>query len=168
MRSEVVLIFLFSVATAVALLTRRLKVPYTVALVVAGVVLGAVQVIEPPRLTKELLYTVFLPGLVFEAAFHLDVRKFWQNKLAIIALAVPGVAAAIAVTGLSLPPLAGALNLAAGFSFRHALVFAALIAATDPIAVVALFRSLGAPRRLAVLIEAESLLNDATAVAFLP
>ncbi len=166
MRSEVVLLFLFSVATAVALLTRRLKVPYTVALVVAGVVLGTVQVIEPPHLTKELLYTVFLPGLVFEAAFHIDFRKFWQNKLAIIALAVPGVAAAIAVTGLLLPPLLGGLRLAAGFSLGGALVFAALIAATDPIAVVALFRSLGAPRRLAILIEAESLLNDGTAVVF--
>lgn len=166
MRSEVVLLFLFSIATAVALLTRRLKVPYTVALVVAGVVLGTVQVIEPPHLTKELLYTVFLPGLVFEAAFHIDFGKFWQNKLAIFALAVPGVAAAIAVTGVLVPPLLSVLHRAPGFTLGGALVFAALIAATDPIAVVALFRSLGAPRRLSILIEAESLLNDGTAVVF--
>ena len=57
---------------------------------VAGVTLGAVGAIEPPHLTKELLYAVFLPGLVFEAAFHLDFQKFWQNKLAISSLAVPG------------------------------------------------------------------------------
>jgi CPA1 family monovalent cation:H+ antiporter len=166
MHGEFLFVALFSIATAVALLARWFKVPYTVALVVAGLGLGAVHVIEPPHLTKELLYTVFLPGLIFEAAFHLDFQKFWANKLAIHILAVPGVAIAIVVTALILQPLAGALHLIAGFSLKYALIFAALLAATDPIAVVALFRNLGAPKRLTVLIEAESLLNDGTAVVF--
>ena len=61
-------------------------------------------VIDPPHLTKELLYAVFLPGLVFEAAFHLDFQKFWQNKVAISSLAVPGVAAAIGLTSILLQP----------------------------------------------------------------
>jgi len=166
MHFEAVFVTLFAVATAVALAARWLKVPYTVALVVAGLVLGTVRAIEPPHLTKELLYAIFLPGLVFEAAFHLDFQKFWQNKLAIHALAVPGVAAAIGLTALLLQPVANALHFVDGFTFSHALVFAALIAATDPIAVVALFKSLGAPKRLAVLVEGESLLNDGTAVVF--
>ena len=166
MQFEAVFVTLFAVATAVALAARWLKVPYTVALVVAGLVLGTVRAIEPPHLTKELLYSLFLPGLVFEAAFHLDFQKFWQNKLAIHSLAVPGVAAAILLTAILLQPVANALHFVDGFSLRHALVFAALIAATDPIAVVALFKSLGAPSRLAVLVEGESLLNDGTAVVF--
>lgn len=163
---EVIIVTLFSVATAVALVARWINVPYTVALVVAGVVLGSVHLIEPPHLTKELLYSVFLPGLVFEAAFHLDFQKFWQNKLAIHALAVPGVAAAIGLTAVLLQPVVNGLHFVDGFAIRHALVFAAIIAATDPIAVVALFKTLGAPRRLAVLVEGESLLNDGTAVVF--
>jgi CPA1 family monovalent cation:H+ antiporter len=109
---------------------------------------------------------VFLPGLIFEAAFHLDALKFWQNKLAIHALAIPGVAAAIGLTAVMLQPVVSVLHVADGFGLRHALVFASLIAATDPIAVVALFKSLGVPKRLAVLVEGESLLNDGTAVVF--
>lgn len=161
---EVLLVTLFSVATAVAIAARWLKIPYTVALVVAGLLLGTAHAIEPPHLTKELLYSVFLPGLIFEAAFHLDFQKFWQNKLAIISLAVPGVAAAVGVTALLLAPVMHALHFTEGFALRHALVFAALIASTDPIAVISIFKSVGVPKRLAVLVEGESLLNDGTAV----
>jgi CPA1 family monovalent cation:H+ antiporter len=161
---EVLFVALFSVATAVALAARRFKAPYTVALVAAGVLLGSVRAFDPPHLTKELLYAVFLPGLLFEAAFHLEFRKFWRNKLAIHALAIPGLGAAVALTAVILAPAADALHFVHGFTLLHGAVFAALIAATDPIAVVALFKSLGAPKRLATLVEGESLLNDGTAV----
>lgn len=164
MRFETVFVTLFSVATAVALLARWLKVPYTIALVVAGLLLGTVHALEPPHLTKELLFSVFLPGLIFEAAFHLDVATFWRNKLTINALAVPGVILAIALTALLFWPAVGTLGLLPGLRLSHALCFAALISATDPIAVVALFKRLGAPPRLTLLIESESLLNDGTAV----
>jgi monovalent cation:H+ antiporter, CPA1 family len=164
MHFETIFVTLFAVATAVALAARWLRVPYTVALVGAGLVLGTAHAFQPPRLTKELLYAVFLPGLLFEAAFHLEFRKFWQNKITIFALAVPGVVAAIGLTAVILAPTANALHFVNGFTMAHALVFAALIAATDPIAVVALFKSLGAPKRLNVLVEGESLLNDGTAV----
>lgn len=167
MHFEFALIALFSVATAVALVARRFKVPYTVALVVAGLALGRTAFLHPPPLTKELLYAVFLPGLVFEAAFSLEFKKFWQNKLTINALAVPGLVVAIGLTSVLLVPLANGLHFIDGFEWKHALVFAALIAATDPIAVVSLFKSLGAPKRLGVLVEGESLLNDGTAVVFL-
>lgn len=164
MRFEVVFLSLFAVATAVALVARWVRVPYTVALVVAGLLLGTTHAFPAPHLTKELLYAVFLPGLLFEAAFHLEFKKFWQNKIAIHALAVPGVVAAIGLTAILIVPVANALHFVDNFYLSHALVFAALIAATDPIAVVALFKSLGAPKRLAILVEGESLLNDGTAV----
>lgn len=164
MHFEIVFVTLFAVATAVALTARWLRVPYTVALVGAGLILGTAHAFEPPHLTKDLLYAVFLPGLLFEAAFHLEFRRFWQNKIAIHALAVPGVVAAIALTAVILAPVANALHFVDGFTLAHGFVFAALIAATDPIAVVALFKSLGAPKRLNVLVEGESLLNDGTAV----
>jgi CPA1 family monovalent cation:H+ antiporter len=152
------------VATAVAIAARRLRIPYTVALVLAGLVLGALHVIEPPNLTKDILFAIFLPGLLFEAAFHLDFRDFWENRGAILGLAVPGVVAAIGLTAVILTPVANTLAIERDFTWHYALVFGAVVAATDPIAVVALFKSLGAPKRLSVLVEGESLLNDGTAI----
>lgn len=160
-------IVLFSIATAVAIAVRRSRVPYTVALVLVGLVLGALRIIEPPHLTKQLLFTVFLPGLLFEAAFNLDAGEFWRNRVAISSLAIPGVLVAIALTALIVTPVLGALALEHAFTIEHGLVFGALVAATDPIAVVGLFRTLNAPSRLATLVDGESLLNDGTAIVLL-
>ncbi len=164
MHLDLVFVLLFAIATGVALTARWLKVPYTVALVLAGLVIGAGHWMAPPHLSKSLLFAVFLPGLLFEAAFHLDSRKYWANKLAIHGLAVPGVVVAICVTAFMLYPVVQGLGLEHGFGLIDSFVFAGMVAATDPIAVVALFKSLGAPERLSVLVEGESLLNDGTAV----
>ncbi len=156
-------LILLTVATLVAASSRRLRIPYTIALVAVGLLLGAFGRIDAPQLDKELLFAVFLPGLLFEAAYHLKSDEFWRNKVAIILLAVPGVIVSIGLTALL---VLGAVS--AGWlttiGWRQALVFASLIAATDPVAVVALFRELGVDRRLQVLFEGESLLNDGTAV----
>jgi CPA1 family monovalent cation:H+ antiporter len=128
--------------------------------------LGLLHAFEPPHLTQRLLFTIFLPGLLFEAAYHMPFRAFWRNRTTIFSLAIPGVAAAIGLTALILASVAGTFPVLSGFDWRHALVFGALIAATDPIAVVALFKTLGVPKRLAMLVEGESLLNDGTAIVF--
>lgn len=164
MHFELAFVLIFSIATAVAIAARYFKFPYTVALVMAGLLLGTVHAFEPPHLTKELLFAIILPGLLFEAAFHVEFRKFWKNKLAIHSMAIPGLAAAGALTALLLAPVVEGLEFVQGFGFIHALVFAAVIVSTDPIAVVGLFKALGAPKRLAILVEGESLLNDGTAV----
>jgi CPA1 family monovalent cation:H+ antiporter len=164
MNFELAFVLIFSIATAVAIAARYFKFPYTVALVVAGLTLGAVHIFEPPHLTKGLLFAIILPGLLFEAAFHVEFRKFWKNKLAIHSMAIPGVAASGAITALILAPVVQGLDFVQGFGFIHAMVFASVIVSTDPIAVVGLFKALGAPKRLAILVEGESLLNDGTAV----
>ncbi len=166
METETILILLFVVATAVAIAVQRLAVPYTVALVLTGLILGLLKAFEAPHLTKALLFGVFLPGLLFEAAYHIEFKQFWRNRLAISSLALPGVAAAIALTALILPTVANALHFVNDFSWKHALVFGAIISATDPIAVAAIFRNMGVPQRLSVLLEGESLLNDGTAIVF--
>jgi Na+:H+ antiporter len=160
MHNEAVFVLLFVIATAVAIAVRRFRIPYTVALVIAGLGLGLIHAFKAPVLSKELLFSVFLPGLVFEAAFHIEFKEFWRNRLAVVSLAVPGVIAATALTAFILTPVA------ARFNWHYALVFGALISATDPIAVVAIFKNLGAPKRLAVLLDGESLLNDGTAIVF--
>lgn len=164
MSGDGVFVLLLVVATAVAIASRRLQIPYTAALVIAGLTLGALHAFEVPHLTKELLFSVFVPGLLFEAAFHVDAGEFWRNRLTVIGLAVPGVVAAIAATSLLLVQVADHLEFVKDFDWHTALIFGALIAATDPIAVVGLFKTLGAPPRLSLLVEGESLLNDGTAI----
>lgn len=158
-----VFVLLFTLATAVALIARRLKLPYTLALVFAGLALGPTHLVHPPRLDQELLYALFLPGLLFEASYHLKFEELRRNKARILALALPGVVAGMLIIA-SMLVLAGRSGLSTAIGFGRALVFAAIISATDPIAVVALFREIGAPRLLSVLVEGESLLNDGTAV----
>ena len=165
MENASVFLLLFIIATTVAIGVRRFHIPYTAALVLAGLVLGLGHFLNPPHLTKNLLFTVFLPGLIFEAAFHLEFHQFWRNRITILSLAVPGVAAAVILTTLFLTPVSG-LVAVEGFTWQYALIFGALIAATDPIAVVATFKTLGVPKRLSVIIEGESLINDGTGIVF--
>lgn len=159
---DLTLILLMGIAMIVAVLSQRLRLPYTVVLVLAGLILGGFRLIQPLHLTRELLFSVFLPGLLFEAAFHLDFTAFRRHGITALFLAVPGVVAAMFLTGAILVAVSpfGVVER----PWILALVFGALIAATDPIAVVALFRSLGAPARLSALLEGESLLNDGTSV----
>lgn len=159
------IVLLLVVSAIVAVVARKLDIPYSIALVVAGLVLGLTGMLHPPALTKELLFAVFLPGLIFEAAVELDADEFWRNRFTIFSLALPGVILATPIVAAGL--VVALASTSVPISWGPAFVFATLIAATDPIAVVSLVRSLGAPTRLGVLIEGESLLNDGTAaVAF--
>jgi CPA1 family monovalent cation:H+ antiporter len=161
-------VLLLSIATLVSVVARQLRMPYTVALVVTGLALGSTHAIPAPPLTRELMFTLVLPGLLFEAAFDLEIEEMRRDGLTLASLAVPGVIAAIVIVVFTLGPaieLFGASP--AGIPGRQAaLLFASLIAATDPVAVVSLFRALDAPRRLQVIVEGESLLNDGTAIIF--
>ena len=161
------LVVLFCIATATAVAVRRLRIPYTVALVIVGLAIGALHVVDAPKLTKELLFTVFLPGLLFEAAFHIEPAAFRRMWVAVTALAIPGVVAAVAITAALVIVSLRGLSIVPDFTWGAALIFAAIVAATDPVAVTALFRQLSAPGDLLVLVEGESLLNDGTSIVFL-
>ncbi len=154
--SEEILIVLLLVASVVALMAARLRMPYTVGLVLIGLGLTFVPSLHF-EVSPEIILFVLVPPLIFEAAFHIrldDLRRDWQT---ILLLAVVGVLINTFI-------VAGIISWGTGMSLTIALVFGALIAATDPVAVVALFRKLGAPRRLQVLLEGESLFNDGTAI----
>ena len=155
-RTVTLIIELLLVAALVAILVRRLRIPYTVALVVAGLAITLRQPLQL-NLTPELFLIVFLPPLVFEAAFHINLSSLRRDLLPIALLAGPGVILTMLIVG-------GLLAQTTRLSLPIALVFGALISATDPVSVVALFRRLGVPRRLGVLVESESLLNDGTAI----
>jgi len=147
-------------ASIAAILSRRLRIPYSVGLVAAGMVLTLLPVSIAVPLSRELIFTFFLPPLVFQAAIELKWRYFRRNLPATLLLAFPGVVIAAAV-------VACGTHLLLGWSWLGASLFGVLIAATDPVSVIAAFKEMKAQPRLSLLVESESLLNDgAAAVAF--
>lgn len=162
---ELVLLLLLAIS-AVALFTSRWKIPYTIALVFAGFAIDLFHVPikevagNAQLLTPDVIFVLFLPALLFESALNLEIKLLRGNLWPIVLLAVVGVAVATAITGF-------AVHQFLGLPVMTALLFGALISATDPIAVIALFRDLGVSKRLGVIVEGESLFNDGTAaVAF--
>lgn len=159
----VLLLLLAAVATSA--LARRLRLPFSVLLVLAGIVLGQAARLAPEalaplsefHLSAELILFVFLPTLVFESAFHLEARQLRDNLVPILALAIPGLLISTSLIG-------AIVWFATDLSPISALLLGAILSATDPVAVIALFQRLGAPARLTVLVEGESLFNDATAI----
>lgn len=158
------ILVLLLVGSVVGATARWFRLPYTLALVVAGAALGFLdhETVHSIGLTGDLLFSFLLPALLFEASFHLNARDFLRNAPAILLLAVPGVLIAVAATGAVLYVAIGATG--RDFGVGAALLFAAMISATDPVSVLALFRTLGVERRLYLVVEGESLLNDGVAV----
>lgn len=154
--AEIIIVVLMLVATVVAILIRRVRLPYTVSLVLVGLLIAAWRPVTV-AVTPELILAIFVPPLVFEAAFHLDFHLLRSTLASIVFLAVPGVIVTAILVG-------GVVALGAGLPVGPAIVFGALISATDPVAVVSLFRALGVPERLGVAVEGESLFNDGTAI----
>jgi CPA1 family monovalent cation:H+ antiporter len=147
---------LLSVASLVAMLCQRLRLPYSVGLVLAGIGLALSPFRLDLPLSRDLIFMVFLPPLIFEAALHLKWRDFMRDLPVTTLLAFPGVAIATAV-------VATGAHLLLGWSWIAAGLFGGLIAATDPVSVIAAFREMKAEPRLGRLVETESLLNDGTA-----
>jgi CPA1 family monovalent cation:H+ antiporter len=168
---EIIILLLF-IATLVGLITRRFRLPYTVGLVLMGLLLGFVNrpgsqempaaisslidLVEN-QITPQLIVGLLVTPLIFEAAFHLRWESLRRDLRFILALAIPGVILTTLLVG-------GIIYVGTSYSLVMAMLFGSLMAATDPVAVVALFRTLGVPKRLQMLMEGESLFNDGTAI----
>ena len=137
---------------------RAPAVPYQVVLAAAGVLLGLVPGLPLPRIGPELLLLAFVPGLVFEASLSLDLNELRRRALPVTLLATVGVFVGVFV-------MAALLRFGLGFAWPSAFVLGAIVAATDPIAVVSVLRRLRAPGGLTAILEGESLFNDGTGVA---
>ncbi len=147
---------LLGLAMIVAILARRLRLPYTVGLVLTGLALALTRVDLGVALTHDVIFDVILPPLLFEAAISIPWSELRRDLALVLALATLGVALCAAVVAAGLTALLG-------WPVGSALAFGALIAATDPIAVIALLRETGLKGRLRLVIEAESLINDGVA-----
>lgn len=158
------LILLVGIGMAALVAFRRLTIPYTVILVALGMLIREGMEIWPGLMifksihpTPELILFVLLPALIFESGLNLDARRVFRNLPPILTMAIPALFLSTALVGV-------ALWWGLGMDLKMALLYGALISATDPVAVISIFKELGAPRRLMALVEGESLLNDATAI----
>ncbi len=147
-----------------AAIFRKIPIPYTVLLVLLGAALqliveqvGGIDAVSRVSLTPDIILFIFLPALIFEAGLGMQARQLAQDIAPILMLAIPALLISTFLVGYGLAWLSG-------IPLGIALIFGALISATDPIAVIALFKELGAPRRLTILVEGESLFNDAAAI----
>jgi monovalent cation:H+ antiporter, CPA1 family len=159
------LILLLVAASVIAVVARRARIPYTVALVAGGLLLSLLRVpflsplqpnLRPNWLTPDVILILFLPALVFEGSVKLDRRDLLRDASPLLILANIGVLVATLITGFL-------VHWALGLPLLIALLFGAIISATDPISVLAIFKDLRMSKRLSVIIEGESLLNDGTA-----
>ena len=151
---------LLFVACLVAIISRRIGLPYAVGLVTAGIGLSLVGYHSRIELTPELIFTFLLPPLVFEAALHLGWRQFRREAPLVLSMAFVG-------TLLSAGVVAAGMHWLAGWGWPASMLFGSLIAATDPVSVIAMMKEQKAEPRLRFLMESESLVNDgAAAVLF--
>lgn len=167
------LLVLLVIASGLFFAAKHTRIPYTVLLVLVGLLIVPLSqlpwlrdifgFLDDFKLTPELLFYIFLPVLIFESGFNMNIRKMLESSWTIGALAIGGLlisAFGIAAALYVLLPLVGI-----ELPFIMALLFGAIISATDPVAVLALFKEFGAPKRLTMIFEGESLFNDGTAVA---
>lgn len=161
------IIALLLIISGVAIATRPLRLPYPIALVIAGLLIGALirqplpflrdLPLEQITLTPHLILVLFLPALLFEASLHIEASRLRRWLLPITVLAVPGVLITAGIVGV-------VLHWLVGIDWLTAMLFGAIVSATDPIAVIAIFKRLGAPHDLELIVEGESLFNDGTAI----
>ncbi len=154
---------LLAAAVLLGVFARRVRLQLTVVLAVVGFLagwLGEPLGIESPlrgEEFEEVLIFLFLPVLIFAAALGISTRAFFRNLGPILVLAIVAFLVSAVLVG-------GALSLGLSIPLTAALLFGALISATDPVAVVAIFRQLGVPERLLTIVEGESMLNDGVAI----
>jgi Na+/H+ antiporter len=154
---EVVLAALFVAVAGLSTLARRLAVPYPILLVPGGLALGFIPGIPTVELDPELVFAIFLPPLLYHAAFFADLRSLRADARAISLTSVGLVLATMAAVAV----LAHGLM---GVPWAIAFALGAIVSPTDPVAATTVMRRLGAPRRIVHLVEGESLVNDATAL----
>jgi CPA1 family monovalent cation:H+ antiporter len=156
---------LLFVAAVSAVVTQRIRFPYTVGLVVIGVAVAffaddypdLAHALDTLKLEPVMIMFLFIPILIFESAFNMDVPVLMRNLIPSLTLAGPGLLLSTALIG-------SLIHLLTPLPLESALIFGCLISATDPVAVIALFKDVGAPKRLNTLMEGESVFNDATAI----
>jgi CPA1 family monovalent cation:H+ antiporter len=150
-------IALMLIASGVAVASRYIKVPYTIALVLVGFFVGILRVFPEIKLSEDLIFLLILPPLLFEGALNMDIGNLKENIKPISILALIGVLISVIFTGY-------AISILLSLPLSISLLFGAMISPTDPVSVLSTFKKLGADKKLTTIIEGESILNDGTGI----
>lgn len=154
------LVLITFVGAIVAIVARRLRIPYTIGLVVAGILIAFLPLGINIPFSKQFIFDVLLPPLIFEAALYIDWKELRKDLPVVAIFATAGVVLSAAVTAVI-------MHLTTGWIWSGTILFGVLIAATDPVSIIATFKEANVTGRIRLLVEAESLFNDSTAaVAF--
>ncbi|HEX6110025.1 MAG TPA: sodium:proton antiporter [Ktedonobacteraceae bacterium] len=153
-----IIVILLGVTLIVALTSRRLRLPYTLLLVLVGLVIGILPVFIEVHLDPNIVLFLFLPALLFEGAWNVEIEHLVADWLPVLLLAVPGLV-------LSLTLVAVVMHWGIGLPWLLALLLGAMVSPTDPVAVISLLRQLGMADRLRTIVEGESLFNDGLGAA---
>jgi CPA1 family monovalent cation:H+ antiporter len=154
--SEIQFLTLLTVAAGIAVAVKFIRLPYTIALVIGGL-LVSLSAVGPYHLTEELILFIFLPPLLFEGAIHFELTGLRRNIKTIGVLAFPGLILSGFLAGLLIQRITG-------LPVTVALLVGVMITPTDPISVLALFKKLGISKRLSMIVEGESVFNDGTGI----
>lgn len=152
-----ILLILIMVTCGVALVVKWIRLPYAICLVLVGLLIGLFHLLPPVTMTPDLILVIFLPSILFEASWNFNLKALKESFKPIFAFATLGVVISSVMIALVLRHLIG-MDIVTG------LMFGAMVSATDPISVLALFKRLGVDRRLTTILEGESLFNDGTAL----
>ncbi|HEV2653730.1 MAG TPA: cation:proton antiporter [Ktedonobacteraceae bacterium] len=152
------LVLLLVITLAVALISRPLRLPYTLVLVVVGLIIGVSPLLPNVSLNPNVVLFLFLPALLFEGAWNVDVQQLIADWPVVLLLSVPGLLLSVLV-------VAALLHWTLGLPWLLVLLLGAMISPTDPIAVLALLRQMGLSDRLRTIVEGESLFNDGVGAA---
>lgn len=152
------IVVLLIITLFVALISRPVRLPYTLVLVIVGLLMGLLRILPQVHFDPNAVLFLFLPALLFEGAWNVDVKLLLADWLPVVLLAVPGLL-------LSLIIVAALVHLGIGLPWLLALLLGAMVAPTDPVAVLSLLRKLGLSERLRVIVEGESLFNDGVGAA---
>ncbi len=150
------LIVLLLASCSIAIVAEYLKFPYTTALVLFGLAVSVLGLLPEITLTKELVFYLILPPLLFEGSLNMDIDVLRENSVTIAILSTLGVIASVLFVS--------ALLTLAGMDLKEALLFGAMISPTDPVSVLAAFRGAKRARRISAILEGESIMNDGTSV----
>ncbi len=153
-----ILIILLIVTLLVALLSRLWRIPYTLLLVIVGFIVGLIPFLPHEHIDPNLVLYVFIPALLFEGAWNAELDRLEADWLPIMLLAIPGMVISLLVVAI-------VLHFGIALDWLLALLVGAIVAPTDPVAVISLFQQLGVPDRLRILVDGESIFNDGTAGA---
>ncbi|HEC80189.1 MAG TPA: hypothetical protein ENI43_02925, partial [Firmicutes bacterium] len=150
-------ILILIIISSVVILSSYIRIPYQIALLIVGLIVGFLDILPPINLSPELIFNILLPVIIFEGSIKMPIRHLMDRIKSILLIAFGG-------TTLEFTLFAIMFSIAIGIDWQYSLLLGVAICATDPASILSMFKGLGIERRLSILIEGESIIDDGIAI----